>query len=212
MRVAVAGAGGMGREALAWLRDARPDVDPVAFFVADARERPKGADVDLAVLDSVPRLHEHGVTAVVLGIGDPRIRSRVADELKAADLALMTTVHPTAFLGPGVRAGVGAILAPGCLLTRDVYVGRSAIINFRAAIGHDCVINDFTFVGPGAVLSGTVTIGARALVGAGAVVLAGREIGEDAIVGAGAVVTRDVAPGTVVVGMPAAPLSRDTEP
>jgi len=38
------------------------------------------------------------------------------------------------------------------------------------------------------------------------VVLQGLRIGAGAIVGAGAVVTRDVAPGTTVVGIPAEPM------
>ncbi len=46
-------------------------------------------------------------------------------------------------------------------------------------------------------------IGAGAYIGAGATVLPGVTIGAAAIVGAGAVVIRDVAPGTVVVGVPA---------
>jgi acetyltransferase-like isoleucine patch superfamily enzyme len=40
-------------------------------------------------------------------------------------------------------------------------------------------------------------------VGAGAVLLPGVEVGEEAFVGAGAVVTRDVAPRSLVVGVPA---------
>ncbi|MBI1816457.1 MAG: acyltransferase [Deltaproteobacteria bacterium] len=47
-------------------------------------------------------------------------------------------------------------------------------------------------------------IGAGAYIGAGATVLPGVTIGAAAIVGAGAVVVRDVAPGTVVAGVPAA--------
>ncbi len=43
----------------------------------------------------------------------------------------------------------------------------------------------------------------RASIGTGVVILAGVTIGADALIGAGAVVTRDVAPGTVVAGVPA---------
>jgi acetyltransferase-like isoleucine patch superfamily enzyme len=42
-----------------------------------------------------------------------------------------------------------------------------------------------------------------ASIGSGAVIMCGITIGENAMVGAGAVVTRDVAPGTVVAGVPA---------
>lgn len=48
-----------------------------------------------------------------------------------------------------------------------------------------------------------VTIGSDAWIGAHAVVLAGVKIGDGAIVGAGAVVTNDVAPYSIVAGVPA---------
>ncbi|HEX8097190.1 MAG TPA: acyltransferase [Pyrinomonadaceae bacterium] len=49
----------------------------------------------------------------------------------------------------------------------------------------------------------------RASVGTGATILSGVEIGEGAIVGAGSVVTRNVPPGTTVVGNPARIVTRD---
>jgi len=201
-RVAVAGAGGMGREALAWLRDARPDDDPVAFFVADHTERPPGADVNLSILTDVNALLELEVTAAVLGIGDNALRETVAAELAAAGISLLTVVHPTAFLGPGVEVAPGAIIAPGCVLTRDIMIGRGVIVNYRAAVGHDGIVEDFAFIGPAAVLAGDVRIGADALVGAGAVILPGRTVGSSATVGAGAVVTSDVVASSTVVGNP----------
>ena len=206
MRVAVAGAGGMGREALAWLRDARPDVNPVAFFVADAKERPAGADVALAIVDSVDELVRLGVAGAVLGIGAGPRRRVVAEQLAAKGIALLPVLHPTAYCGPGVVLEDGAVVAPGAVLTRDVTLGVGAIVNFRAAAGHDCTFGDFSFVGPGAVLAGDVHIGALAMVGAGAVVLPRRSVGDGATVGAGAVVTRDVLSGAVVVGNPGRPL------
>jgi sugar O-acyltransferase (sialic acid O-acetyltransferase NeuD family) len=202
-RVAIAGAGGMGREVLAWLRDADPTVEPVVFFAADSSERPQGAGVDLAVRDSLQDLSDLGVEAAVLGIGDWVRRRGVADELRAAGFALLSVVHPTAFVGPGVTIAEAAIVAPGCVLTRDITVGRGAIVNYRAAVGHDCHVGAFAFLGPGAVLTGDVHIGEGVLVGAGAVILPRRSVGDGATIGAGAVVTRDVADGVLVIGNPA---------
>lgn len=211
MRVAVAGAGGMGREALAWLRDARPEIEPVAFFVADATERPQGDGVDLAVVDSVEALSGLGVAAVALGIGAAARRRAVVAELAEAGIGLLPVVHPTVFRGPGVSLGEGAIVAPGVVLSRDVVVSRGSIINYTASIGHDGFVDEFAFIGPGVVLSGDVRVGSGALVGAGAVILPGRSVGDGATVGAGAVVTRDVAAEAVVVGNPARPIDATGE-
>jgi len=52
------------------------------------------------------------------------------------------------------------------------------------------------------------TIGDRVFVGANATILMGVTIGDGAVVGAGAVVTHDVAPATVVAGVPARPIAR----
>ena len=49
-----------------------------------------------------------------------------------------------------------------------------------------------------------------ASIGSSATILCGVTIGENSIVGAGAVVTKDVAPGTIVVGIPAHVLKLET--
>jgi acetyltransferase-like isoleucine patch superfamily enzyme len=53
-----------------------------------------------------------------------------------------------------------------------------------------------------------VTVGDRVFIGANAVVLMGVTIGDEAVIGAGAVVSRDVAPRTVVAGVPARAVAR----
>lgn len=53
-----------------------------------------------------------------------------------------------------------------------------------------------------------VTIGHDVWIGHGAIILPGRSIGDGAVVAAGAVVTKDVAPYTIVAGVPACPVRR----
>lgn len=192
----------MGREALAWLLNARPDVDPVAFFTAGPEEPPDRAEVDLPTVATVAALRSMGCDAVLLGIGANAPRGRVLEQVVAAGFELMTALHPTAFIGPGVTFGDGCIVAPGAILTRDVSLGVSVIVNYGAKIGHDCRVDDLVFVGPGAILTGAVHVYAGALIGAGAVILPGVSIGAGAIVGAGAVVLSDVAEGATVAGVP----------
>ena len=54
----------------------------------------------------------------------------------------------------------------------------------------------------------TVEVGHDVWIGHGAVVLAGNSVGTGAVVAAGAVVTTDVAPYTIVAGVPARPVRR----
>ena len=57
----------------------------------------------------------------------------------------------------------------------------------------------------------SVTIGNDVWIGHGAVILAGRSIGDGAVVAAGAVVSRDVAPYSIVGGVPAREIGRRFE-
>jgi phosphonate metabolism protein (transferase hexapeptide repeat family) len=57
-----------------------------------------------------------------------------------------------------------------------------------------------------------VTIGHDVWIGHGAIIMAGRDVGTGSVIGAGAVVTKDVAPYTIVAGIPAKPIKRRCSP
>ncbi|HJF54259.1 MAG TPA: sugar O-acetyltransferase [Limosilactobacillus coleohominis] len=61
-------------------------------------------------------------------------------------------------------------------------------------------------------LCAPITIKNNAWLGAGVTVLAGVTIGENSVVGAGAVVTKDVAPNTIVAGVPAKVIKEISNP
>ena len=109
-------------------------------------------------------------------------------------------------LGERCWIGVNAVLASGqggLTLGDNVLVGPGAICvtgdhDFKR-VDLEAVDQDYT--------GRPIVIGDNVWIGAGAKVLGGVTVGPRAVIAAGAVVTRDVAPGSVVGGVPARPLA-----
>lgn len=113
--------------------------------------------------------------------------------------------------GKGGRLVIGGNSHVGDHSTLDVY--DDILIGDDVALGgynivythdHQPQADGPAWTGP--ITSGKVVIEDGAWIGAGAIILPGVTIGRRAVVAAGAVVSRDVAPGTVVAGVPARPL------
>lgn len=111
----------------------------------------------------------------------------------------------------GIRIGEGTVVNPGVFFVDrcdfDVQIGRRVAIAPGACIVSDSSPNR-SRIGQEYACSRTapVVIGDDVWIGANAVILPGVRLGSGCIVGAGAVVTRDVAPETIVVGVPARPV------
>ena len=99
-----------------------------------------------------------------------------------------------------LRAGGGGIsIGDGCLISQYVSI---------IASGHGMARDTFMRDQPWATARRGVSIGADVWLGAGSTLLPGVSIGEGAVVAAGAVVTADVAPYSIVAGVPARPIGR----
>ena len=88
------------------------------------------------------------------------------------------------------------------MVSTDVRIGCSVIINVGATVSHDNCLKDYVTLAPGSHLAGSVTAEEGADIGIGAMVIPSRTIGSWSIVGAGAVIIDDVPAMTTVVGSP----------
>lgn len=211
-RVVVVGAGGLARE-VAWLCSevdrAGGDLTFAGFVVSDPARLGPNDDASrvLGDLDWL-RTRRNQYEALVIGIGTPSARRRVASAIEdlLGTAPWTTVVHPTAVLDRATaRLGEGVVLCAGVIGTVSVHLGRHAYVNLACTLGHECAVGEFAVLNPTVNVSGGVRIGSDVLVGTGAQILQYVDVGDGATIGAGAVVTRSVAPGDTVVGVPARP-------
>ncbi|MGI9239728.1 MAG: hypothetical protein ACR2RV_02945 [Verrucomicrobiales bacterium] len=118
-------------------------------------------------------------------------------------IELESLVHPTASVSPMSELGAGCVVNAGCLVASEVSVGQLSWLARGATIGHDTSIDECAFVAPGVNLASAVRIGRAANIGIGANVLEYLSLGEQCYVAGGALVLKDVAPFSLVAGVPA---------
>jgi len=116
------------------------------------------------------------------------------------------TYPSSATIGADVELGAGSVICSNVSLTTNIRLGRHVHVNLNSTIGHDSRIADFVTINPLVAVSGDVCLDEDVTMGTHSSILQGLHVGTRSFVGAGAVVTKDVAPGTTVVGVPAKPL------
>lgn len=207
---AIFGASGFGREVLPLARQQLQQTETQPWELVFVDDHPASSNVNghpvmtyeqWLLLSATSR---HICLAIANGVVREKLMSRcdgdgvLAFEVKAANVVVMDDV----------QIGTGAILSPFVTLTSNVRIGQQFHANIYSYVAHDCVIGDFVTFAPGVHCNGNVVVEDHAYIGTGAILRQGQPgkplvIGRGAVVGMGAVVTKDVAPGTTVVGNPA---------
>lgn len=202
-RIAIAGAGGFGRETAEALRDLYPDSDVFAGFLDDAMPGLLIAD---RVLGSIELIHDLPDVRLLVCVGNPRnyfARAEIVERLGLPERRYATVVHPFAQLSRSSTVGAGSVLLAGVVLTADATVSRHVAVMPHAVVTHDVVVRDYATLASGVKLGGGVVVDEGAYLGAGAMVREGVHIGAWSQIGMGSVVLRDVPEFEVWVGNPA---------
>lgn len=120
-------------------------------------------------------------------------------------------IEPGAIIRDQVEIGANAVIMMGAIINIGAEIGDNSMIDMGAVLGGRAIVGKHCHIGANAVLAGViepasaqpVRIDDNVLIGANAVVIEGVHVGEGAVIAAGAIVTHDVAPHTMVAGVPA---------
>ena len=212
-RIAIVGAGGFARE-VRWLiseiNKLRDRFEFAGYVVSDVNRIGEHDSADEIVGDmSWLEANRGKIDALAMGIGAPKARIKVGDELEASfpDIDWPALVHPSVIMDfDSATVGRGTLLCAGVVGTVNLVIEPLCLVNLLCTLGHEAHLGRGSVLNPTVNISGGVNIGAGALIGTGAQILQYVNVGNGAQVGAGAVVTKHVPDEETVVGSPAMPL------
>ena len=176
---------------------------------------------DAAILGKPPKLARHSTASrdplppLVLGAGVVVCAQAVV--FAGSHVEAGAILGDQSYIRERARIGERTLIGRNSAIDPHVVIGRRVRIQTDVYIAAFAEVEDDVFVGPGVKTTNDDTMSRHdreyelrgcvlrraSRVGGGVVLCPGVEVGEEAFVAAGAVVTRDVAPGTVVMGVPA---------
>lgn len=199
----IAGAGGHGLEVFEVLLKQGFSAERIYFFDEEESKKTNHPFKQNVITSEAEVLECFKLSpSFFLGVGNPKSRKKLDGMLTKLGGTLCSIFHSSAFNSNSLK-GICFDQMPFSFVGPEVQIGKGVLINTRANLHHECIVGEYTEIGPGAMLLGGVKVGNKCRIGAGAVILPGIQLGEEVIVGAGAVVTKDYGDYRVLKGIPA---------
>lgn len=206
-KVLIIGAGGHA-QVIADIFQLDPQLTPIGY-VDDNPTLQRKTLLGLPVLGTTQDIPHLPHDALIIAIGNNKIRYELAQILSTTGQQFVNAIHPHATIAASCQLGVGNMICAGAILNPGTCIGNHVIVNTKASLDHHNQIEDAVHIAPGVTLGGDVTARTGAFVGIGATIMPQTQIGAWATIGAGALVHRTVSAHTTVIGVPAQPLVKN---
>lgn len=205
MRLAIFGAGGLGREflELAGIINARTKKWDSFVFVDDNADLKEMQGTPVCSFSDMLADEQQEQTEYIIAVGEPAVRRKIYERLQENQCSIATLVHPDVHVPNTTTIGQGSVVCFGCFVSCNVTIGENVVLQPQCNIGHDDVIHSHSMVSGFVNLGGACVLGEESYIGLSACVRELTEVGAHSIVGMGAVVMRNVEDGAVVAGNPA---------
>ncbi len=201
----IIGAGGLGREVLAWARQAEGyGVDwVIKGFLDDNARALEGFRTPAFWIGTVAEHQPREDEVFICAVGKPATRRLCQEIIEARGGHFISIIHRTAVIGDSVEISPGVILCPYAIASGYSRLGKGVILNLHATVDHDANVDDWSQINCHCDVTANAVIGREVWLSSHVTVAPGIKVGDGAYIGAGTVVLRDVEAGTKVFGVPA---------
>jgi sugar O-acyltransferase (sialic acid O-acetyltransferase NeuD family) len=134
----------------------------------------------------------------IMGIANLMYRKPIVDRFLSKGARFITFIHPSAYVSPSAKIGIGVVIAPNVNIGPNVVIGDFTLLNARASMGHDSVIGQHNFISPNVCFSGFTKVGDENLFGINSASIPGIIVGNRNKIAAGMVLDKPVENDTVV--------------
>lgn len=204
MKLAIYGAGGLGREIYELSRQIGRWED--IYFIDDTVV----SDEDYYI-NGVKTLHYTSAVTLfpkdgiefVIALGEPEYRKKLYEKVKSDGFNFTTLIHPGVYISSSTKLGEGVIIQTNAVLTCNIEIGCNTLIQNTATVGHDTKIGRHCVVSANDVVAGHCNIGDCVYIGLNVPVRENISIGSDSIIGMGSVVLKDIPGNVIAMGNPA---------
>lgn len=208
-KVAIIGAGGMGREVACVInrinqKDSQPEWNLIGFYDDNLA---KGTYNEFGtILGNVNSINEINDTLyAVIAIGNPKIILNIRNKIKNKHVYFPNIIDPSVEFWDKehIKIGIGNIICPNCSLSCNVKLGDFNLLNGDVSIRHDVVIGNYNALMPGVRISGGVNVGNLNFFGLNSAVIQYKTIGNFVRVGAASIIMKDAIISGLYTGIPA---------
>ena len=135
-RLILVGAGAFARELINWAEHAAAaNGAPVISGFLDASPAAlDGFDYDLEYLGTIEAYQPREGDRLVMAIGDPIAKKRIAVELIGRGAKFAQIIHPTAVIARTAKLGTGVVVCPHVVVSADATVDDFVALNTLSSV------------------------------------------------------------------------------
>ena len=149
--------------------------------------------------DTFPREN----TEIIIALGEPIYRQKLADKVCASGFKLAKLIHPNVYIPEDTIIEEGCIIFDNAVISCNVRLSRNVVIQPMAIVSHDSIVGENTVISAFVFIAGNCNIGNSVFIAVSASIREKVSVGSYSIIGMGSVVLRDIEEHVVSVGSPA---------
>ena len=153
-------------------------------------------------------LKKGGINSVLILEDEKEIRQQIFIEIKKANIAILSFIHPSVFLGGFNTIGDGVVIFPNCYIGYKSDIGNGTILQSNCVIEHHNSVGSFTNINPNVTTGGFTKRGDFVEINISVDIINRITIHNNSRIGAGSLVLKDCDSDTLYYGRPAKAIRR----